>query len=214
MNRKTLLASVLAIAMVAAPIVVYVTVFGAGLSSDHARWAEFGAAIGGIYSPLVALLTLVVLRAQVELQAQTNVHAADQAYLLQAREDIEFYCTQMAQAMGTIAFPNKTLREVLHEGFAHPDAADLDSERLRHLAAEIHGLFPATVDLWGAIYPILSGLSTGKAHMYILTYESSKQKLSAILSFKTCVALDNLHRTLTEGSLKIRYEFSSLLSEQ
>lgn len=214
MNRKTLLISVLTIAMVMAPMVFYVTVFGASLSSDHTRWAEFGAAIGGIYSPLVALFALVVLRAQVELQAQMNVHAADQAYLQQAREDIEFYATQMAQLMGTIAVSNKTLREVLHEGFAHLDVADFDSERLRNLAAEVHRLFPATFDLWAAIYSILTGLSTGKAHMYVLTFESSKQKLIAILSFRTSVALDNLHRTLTEGSLKTRYEFSSLLSDK
>lgn len=214
MNRKALLVAALTTAVVVAPIVVYVTVFGTSLSSDHARWAEFGAAIGGIYSPLLALFALMVLRAQVELQAQMNVHAADQAYLQQAREDIEFYCTQMSQVMNAIAVSNKTLREVLHEGFAHPDAADLDSERLRHLAGEVHRLFPTAFDLWMAIYPILTGLSTGKANMYVLTFESSKQKLIAILSFRTCVALDNLHRTLTEGKLKTRYEFSSLLSDK
>lgn len=213
MNRKVYLVSVLIITAIAAPIITYVIVFGTGLSSDHARWAEFGAAIGGIYSPLVALLTLVVLRAQVKLQAQMNVHAADQAYLEQARKDVEFYCTQLAQVMGTMALPDKSLREVLHEEFAYPDVADLDSERLRCRAAEVHRLFPGTVDLWGAIYPILTGLSNLKAHhMYVLTYESSKQKLVALLSFRTCVALDNLYRTRTEGLLDIRYEFSPLLS--
>lgn len=212
MNRKAFLVSVLIIAAVATPIVVYLIVFGVALSSDHSRWAEFGAAIGGIYSPLVAFLTLVVLRSQVQLQAQMNTHIADQAFLEQAREDVEFYCTQLAQVMGAMALPNKTLREFLHEVFASPDATDLDSERLRHLAAEFHRLFPATVDLWGAIYPILKGLSTTQSSMYVLTYESSKQKLIAILSFRTCVALDNLYRTRTEGELNIRYEFSSLLS--
>lgn len=196
------------------PILVYVAVFGASLSSDHARWAEFGAAIGGIYSPLVALFALMVLRAQVQLQAQMNVHAADQAFLQQAREDIEFYCTKMAQVMSATLVSNRTLREVLHEGFAHPDAADLDSERLRNLAGEINRQFPTTFDLWLAIYPILAGLSTGKAHMYVLTFESSKQKLIAVLSFRTCVALDNFHRTLTEGKLNTRYEFSSLLNDK
>lgn len=214
MNRKTLLVSTLTIIVVVAPIVVYVAVFGVSLSSDHTRWAEFGAAIGGIYSPLVALFALVVLRAQVQLQAQMNVHAADQAYLQQAREDLEFYCTRLAQRLDTGAVDNKTPRDILHDGFADPVRTDLDSKRLRDLAGEVHRLSPAVLDLWMAIYPIISGLAAGKTHMYVLAFESSKQKLIAVLSFRTCVALDNLHRTLTEGKLDIRYEFSSLLGDE
>lgn len=212
MNRKAFFVSALIVAAVVAPVAVYVIVFGFSLSPDHSRWAEFGSAIGGIYSPLVAFLTLGVLRKQVQLQAQMNAHIGDHAFLEQARRDVEFYCTQLAQVMGTGVLQNKSLREVLHDQFWRVNAVDLDSERLRHLADEIHRLFPGAIDLWGAIYPILTGLSVPKSPMYVMTYESSKQKLIAILSFRTCVALDNLYRTLTEGELKIRYEFSSLLS--
>lgn len=211
MNKKNLVATLLVLAAIAAPIVVYLVLFGASISSDHTRWAEFGSAIGGIYSPLVALLTLVVLVRQLKLQSQMNVHEFDEAYLQQARDDIEFYSTQMAQVLDAIALPGYSVRALLHEHFAHPTATELDTQELRQLAENIHGAIPPTFDIWVAIYPILTGLATGKASMYQMTFGSSKQKLIALLSFQSCVALDNFHRTITEGHIQVDYLFSPLL---
>lgn len=211
MDKRILIARLLIIGAIAAPVIVYLCVFGTDLSSSHTRWAEFGSAIGGIYSPLVALLTLAVLAQQVRLQAQMNVHESDQAYLQQAREDIEFYSTQMAQALKLIARPGTTLRAVLHEHFEPQSLGELDSQQLRQLAANIHTLMSPAFDIWGAVYPILMGLKAGKTHMYDMTHGSSIQKLIALLSFETCVALDNFHRTRTEGRDKVAYEFSPLL---
>ena len=214
MHRRALVVRLLVIGVVVAPVVVYMCVFGTKLSSDHTRWAEFGSAIGGIYSPLVALLTLAVLLKQVALQAHMNMHESDQAYLQQAREDIEFYSTQMAQVMNGIALPGKTLRAVLHENFEPPSVGELDSPQLRQLAANIHALIPPALDIWAAVYPIFMGLDAGKTRMYNMTLGSSSQKLTALLSFETCVALDNLHRARTEGRSKVRYVFSPLLTEK
>lgn len=211
MDKRVLIARLLIFGAIAAPIVVYLYVFGTSLSSSHARWAEFGSAIGGIYSPLVALLTLAVLAQQVRLQAQMNVHEADQAYLQQARADIEFYSAQMAQEMDRIALPGKSLRAVLHEHFEPKSLGELDSHLLRQLAINIHSHMPPAFDIWAAVYPILMGLKAGKTHMYDMTHGSSTQKLIALLSFETCVALDNFHRARTEGRGNVAYEFSPLL---
>lgn len=211
MDKRILIARLLILGAIAAPVVVYLYVFGTSLSSSHTRWAEFGSAIGGIYSPLVALLTLTVLAQQVRLQTQMNVHEADQAYLQQAREDIEFYSIQMAQAMNLIALPGATLRAVLHEHFKPQSLGELDSLQLRQLAANIHVHMPSAFDIWAAVYPILMGLKVGNTRMYDMTHGSSIQKLIALLSFETCVALDNFHRARTEGQGKVAYEFSSLL---
>ncbi|MBI1891152.1 MAG: hypothetical protein HYS18_10930 [Burkholderiales bacterium] len=211
MNKKAHIATLLIFGVIAAPVVVYLCIFGAAISSNHARWAEFGSAIGGIYSPIVALLTLAVLLRQVALQSQMNVHEFDQAYLQQAREDIEFYSKQLEQIMNGIALPGQTLRLVLHQHFAHPIANNLDSHQLRQLAADVHHLIPPVFDIWTAVYPILAGLEAGKTRMYNMTLGSSTQKLIALLSFETCVALDNFHRTRTEGRMQVNYIFSPVL---
>ena len=214
MRIRATVARLLLVGTFVSPVIVYVCMFGMKLSSDHTRWAEFGSAIGGIYSPLLAVLTLVVLLKQVALQAHMNVHESDQAYLQQAREDIEFYSTQMVQVINSIALPGKTLRAVLHENFEPPSVEELDSQQLRQLSANIHALIPPAVDIWAAIYPILMGLEAGKTPMYTMTLRSSSQKLIALLSFETCVALDNFHRARTEGRLEVKYVFSPLLIEK
>lgn len=214
MHRRALVARLLVVGVFLTPVFVYVCVFGTTLSSNHTRWAEFGSAIGGIYSPLLAMLALAVLLKQVVLQAHMNLHESDQAYLQQAREDIEFYSTQMVQVINGIALPGKTLRAVLHENFEPPSVEELDSQQLRQLAANIHALIPPAVDIWAAVYPILMGLDAGKTRMYNMTLVSSSQKLIALLSFETCVALDNFHRARTEGRAQVRYLFSPLLREK
>jgi hypothetical protein len=195
------------------PVVVYVATFGASLSRSHSTWAEFGSAMAGIYAPIVALTTLMVLLAQLGLQKQLHTHETDQAYIHQARSDIEFYCTQLVRVMGATLVPGKTTRAVLHEHFQPSTADELDDEKHRELAANIHHIAPEAVDLWGAIYPIFSGLTAGKTGNYQMTLNSSKQKLIAMLSYETCVCLDNLYRARTEGRINVDYSFSPLLSK-
>ncbi|MBL0651350.1 hypothetical protein [Aeromonas caviae] len=84
---------VVVLVLLFSPVVLYVSKFGGDLSQDHSRWAEFGSAIGGIYAPILGFITLVVLIRQLYLQKQMN----DQYYLQQAREDIEFYASQLSK---------------------------------------------------------------------------------------------------------------------
>jgi hypothetical protein len=215
MNLKFRVAALLLAGAIAAPVVMCLLIFGATISNDHTRWAEFGSAIGGIYAPLVALLALMVLIKQVALQTQMNTHEFDQAYLQQARADIEFYSKHMAQVMASNALPGRSLDAVLKENFLPTSATELDSQRLRELAANIHELIPPAFDIWAAVYPTLAGLEAGKTPMYNMTLGSSTQKLTALLSFETCVALDNFHRARSEGRLKkINYVFSPLLAKK
>jgi len=214
MKRLVFLVTLLVSGVVLTPIMLYVKVFGTTLSTDHSRWAEFGSAIGGIYAPVAALLTLAVLLVQVTLQKQFNQHEYHHAFLQQARTDIEFYSVQMASVMNSIALPGKTLRAVLHENFQVSNVVELDSVPLRQLAANIHALVPQSFDIWGTTYPILGGLAAAKGQTFTLTHGSSIQKLIALLSFETCVALDNFHRTRCEGRIRVEYVFSPLLSKE
>ena len=205
------------------PLVLYVCTFGTHISSSHQQWAEFGSYISGIYSPLLTFATIIVLGFQVALQSrqtalqqQINDHERDQAYLIRAHSDIEFYATRMEVVLKSTSFHEVTLRSHLHKHFQPTSVEDLDSIELRQLAANMHYSIPATLDLWAAVYPILMGLDAGKKKiMFNLAYDSSAQKLIALLGVESCVALDNFHRVLSEGRFKeIKYVFSPLLCEK
>lgn len=224
MKRTRVLAYVALVTLVIwllGPLVLYAYTFGTHITNSHIKWAEFGSAMSGIYSPLLALVTLFVLGAQVSLQKrqtalqqQINDHERDQAYLVQARSDIEFYAARVAEALSSIALPGVSLRAHLHKHFQPETAGELDSHELRQLAADIHHLMPSSYDLWAAIYPILMGMDAGKKTMFNLAYASSSQKLIALLGFETCVVLDNFHRVRSEGRSKVKYIFSPLLREE
>lgn len=198
----------LLIVVLLSPIILYVWVFGVAVSSDHTRWAEFGSAIGGIYSPMIAVFTLLVLMRQVSLQQQLTTHEFDQGYLQQARQDVEFYCSQLAMALNADALPGKSLRALLQENFRFLSASELKREDVQAHATRIHQAMPAAFDLWTAIYPILMGLKAGKGTMYVMTFGSSRQKLIALLSFPVCVALDNYCRAVSRGELHAELIFS------
>ncbi len=204
----------LLLAAYGAPLVVYFVTFGSVLSSDHERWAQFGSAMSGIYAPVVALTTLAVLIAQVGLQRQINDHSYKQAHFKDARADIEFYAIQLDAKLDQIALHDQTFRSVLHSNFQPSAVVELDSSALRTLAANIDATVPGVLGMWFGICPILAGLDTSEEATYRMTLNSSIQKLIALLSFETCVALDNYHRVRTKGQLTAVYRFSPLLEKK
>ncbi len=189
------------------PVVLYVSKFGGDLSQDHSRWAEFGSAIGGIYAPILGFITLVVLIRQLYLQKQMN----DQYYLQQAREDIEFYASQLSNVLDGSLVANVPLRAVLHEKFMFCSPENLCSMDMKNIAIDIHRVMPQALDIWAAIYPVLIGLSAVDDSLFKMTLVSSKQKLIALLSFEICVALDNLHFCRTDGKNGFTYIFNQKL---
>ncbi|HDY7983513.1 hypothetical protein EA004_19670 [Vibrio anguillarum] len=70
MKFKVLLA--LCFLVLATPILFYIYQFGFGLWSEHSDWASMGSALGGLYTPILALLTLAVLVKQLQIQAQSR----------------------------------------------------------------------------------------------------------------------------------------------
>jgi hypothetical protein len=48
------------LAVLVSPLIVYMAVFGVSISHDHTRWGEMGSAMSGIYSPILALLALLM----------------------------------------------------------------------------------------------------------------------------------------------------------
>lgn len=204
-------ATIVVILVYAAPIIFYGFFFGPALSKDHVRWAEFGSAMAGIYAPIVALTTLVLLARQTRLQHQINNHQFDQAYIVQARADVDFYATRLAESLKIDALPGTTIQQFLHQHFQPPSTLDLDEEQRRRLAASLEFSTPQIFGMWSAIYPIIAGLESKKDSFFQMTLTSSLQRLIALLSFETCVCLENYYRVRTEGKIGVPYKFSPLL---
>lgn len=137
---KALAAAALVVLLV--PICVYVWVFGFHLSNVHARWAEFGSAMSGVYTPVVALATLAVLVMQVSLQKQVHNHDIDQTFVQQTRADTEFYVRQLSEALTVKLHYGNQAVEILLDQFQPPSVEELDSSTLRTLAAEIEAASP------------------------------------------------------------------------
>lgn len=56
------------------PIATYTFQFGFGLWQSNREWGEMGSAIGGIYTPILSVLTLILLIKQFQLQKSMHNH--------------------------------------------------------------------------------------------------------------------------------------------
>jgi hypothetical protein len=203
---------VLFTALLVAPIIVYRQMFGAHLSTNVTDWTNFGTAMGGIYGPLLTVLTLFVLTLQVRLQAESGKHVMDQSHIQQANSDIVFYLGRLEAAVKVGHIDGiHSIGQYFIETFAH---TSLDRLREIHAVAMIlNHEHPQLYSSWSAYQSIVAGLQVVKENPYKVTLSSAQQRASAVLSFEMCVALDNFAWCLSEGRLEGPYLFSPLLRQ-
>jgi len=211
-KRWVLLLSVAFSAAVFVPIWFYRYYVGTIITSKEESWAAMGSAMSGIYGPLLAALTFIVLIMQVQLQKQTNDHASHQAYLQNAREDTAFYLTRLADLLDKPAVDEFTVREILRRVFERCTVEMLSEEEVKKLGQSLDAQVPELLAIWMAIYPIYAGLSANP--YYYLPFVSAKQKTIALLSYPTCAALDNFLFCRVAGRVDYSYQFSTVLSGQ
>ncbi len=193
---------------VLAPIAVYVWTFGTELSHTHQRWSEMGSAMSGIYAPLLAILTLAVLAAQVHLQSSMNRHTFDQSFVQNARDDVHFYLNQLAAEMTRKFNDGSEIKTVLVDAFAYANAQCLDQPDVIEVAQELNRRHQRLLALWSAFYSVLAGLRTHNFYPYSTAYITTKQKAIAMLSYEGCAALDNFVWCVSERRLNYGFEFS------
>lgn len=211
MSLRTRITIALVVISLLGPIGVYVATFGLTISGSHIRWAEMGSAMSGIYSPLIALLALMVVLGQLKAQNQINRHQIDQAHIEQNRVDVQYYLEQLDRAL-QVRDPNgSTVRQMLHQHFQPRNRAALAEAKLQVVAQSLNRQYPQPFALWSAIYPIMSGLRAPGRFPYEHQAVGTIQKMVAMSTFETCATLDNFHFCLTEGRTGIKYEFSPLL---
>lgn len=203
--------------ILATPIAVYVYTFGARIYDHESAWATMGAAMSGLYGPIVSVLTLAVLLIQVQLQRQTTEfqrhdsrHLRDDAHIQVSRADIEFYLSKLDNAINR-GSQGKLLRHALHVDFAKATVEQLKSAELRGEAALIDDEFPQVNASWASLNTVLKGLEAEDRLAFQLQLVSAQQKAVAILSYATCASLDNYLYCLTQGQIAYPCLFSTSL---
>lgn len=201
--------ALLLLAALIAPIVLYIATFGTSLSDTHSRWSEAGDFIGGVYAPIVALLTLAIIVTQFLSQVHFNKHQIDQSFLSNAKSDLHYYIDQLDNVLRRHEqISNVPLGHVLVTMYSAKTIEELkgaipakDVQRIAMSDGRISAM-------WGAIYTIFAGLESCKETDYELVYASSKQKCIAVFGYALCDALDNYHYVACNYPANFPYEFS------
>ncbi len=210
LSRRSLLVlgAIATLGLLISPVLVYMFRFGGSLSAEHTRWSEFGAYVGGIYAPVAAFITLLIISGQLSSQVAFNKHQIDQSFLANAKTDLHFYLEQLHKiSVRHEKLANVPLGHVLTTMFGSKSHQELRGGVHSKDVRRIGMTDDRICALWGAIYSIFQGLRVVPETDYELVYSSSKQKCIAMLGYALCDALDNFHYVACDYPDAFTYEF-------
>jgi hypothetical protein len=210
---KRRMAAVAVIVILLSPVIIYIWKFGPNIGAEHSRWAEMGSAMSGIYAPILAVFTLLVIMLQVQLQSSMNRHTFDHKFVEDARVDIHFYLEQLAREISRELDDGSTFKSRIVEVFGYCTVDEMKLPASIDVAKSLNRKNHSLVAMWTAYYSILAGLKANNYYPYSNGFGSAKQKAIALLSYECCAALDNLTHSVSDGRLNLQYEFSRSFPE-
>ncbi len=144
-----------------------------------------------------------------------NKLAYDQAYIVEAREDIQYHLLQLNNELSVSCSDNKnvSLKHVLTTKFRFASINDLKKAEFKDAAAHIQNCNPLIQSNWAALNAIFAGLSVNDEPVYTNNFVIAKSKATSLLSYECCVALDNFDWCFSQNSVRERYEFSETLNK-
>ena len=184
----------------ALPLALYAYRFGFGLWESHSRWGEFGSFMGGVYAPILTILTLAILSVQIYLQAlqhRESLAVNQENLLLDYIRDLE--------SVLNLEFEDGiTYRIYLSELFLDKDReeiAAMDPETVFNLNQRNHKLYSMWCGVIGCLsslkrYSNMWGQATGN-------YAVQKNRVISYIDPQCCRCLD-----------KYNYAFISACKEQ
>ena len=184
--------------------------FGFSLSSNHKVWAEFGSTMSGIYSPIIALIALLILANQTRIQQSMDKHQHDQTYIERNRNDLDFYIGKLETYLDRGYDEELTIKQYLLLNYSNLTNATLSEEKTKEKTRTFIFEHPEVFNIWLAVYPILIGLDSQKEYPYIHNFESSKLRISSCLQYGICVAIDNLYYCATNDIQKGNYYYKDM----
>ncbi|GLO63391.1 hypothetical protein MACH09_38990 [Vibrio sp. MACH09] len=195
MKSRHYLIGTLVILVLVLPVAVYAYQFGLGIWEDHSKWAEMGSALSGIYSPLIALFAFIILFSQVRQQFVMDTFQHDLEYIRKTVEEVNFYIERLDYYLTVDSQNDQHLINSLRQ-FNQISESELESNYVRTLVKDFAIKNPKFFNVWGAIYPSLNGLATNGTYPYEHNYTATLLKVSTVLSFEVCVALDKMYFVL------------------
>lgn len=211
-RRQTAIARLMLGVVLLIPIAVYLWKFGFVLSSNHTRWSEFGSVMGGIYAPVLALLTLAMLIVQLQIQAKLNEHTFDSAYVQDARGDLQFFLDHLRTELAASFAEGVTVRDALVGRLGYLTKDSLLEPSVSQEAKSLNKKFNRLMPLWSGVNSVFAGLGNAGYPPYSNNYATAKLKAIALLSYECCAGLDNLSWLASDGAMGSS-EFSDAVSE-
>ncbi|MBB1273069.1 hypothetical protein [Psychromonas sp. SR45-3] len=188
MNQRVLLIFIALILIL--PISAYIYQFGFGLWQTPSEWSALGGYVGGIYTPILTLLTLTVLSVQIYLQViQHRQHLVS----LQEKE-LSDYLNELNSELDKKMGEDLTLRQFLIHTLndKNIDALkSMDLDIIFNLNQSHHKLY----SMWCGAMACLKYIEN---HSKIKNYESGhyaiqKNKIIAYMSPQVCSSLDKFN---------------------
>lgn len=205
------IAVVFIVAILLSPIFVYIYTFGTYISDKHQRWGEMGSAMSGIYTPILAVLTLLVLITQVRLQSKLNSHIFNQSFIEEARSDVRYTLEHLKSELEKISSQQIPVGQFIVQNFKNKEKTELLLDVNKTAARQIDTEFASIAHSWAAINVRLSGLNKENNQTCIMSYNACRVAIMSVISYRTCVALDNYLFALSQNIFLKEFIFSSKL---
>lgn len=139
--------------ILAIPIIAYAWQFGFGLWKSNQEWAEMGSAIGGLYTPILSILTLVVLIKQFQLQK--SMHKHEQRVI---SRDISFGMIEKYSVKIESMFTQEVVDDLVR--LAELERGDPEADKLKRKYLDIF-------TLWATVHAFLRNYEKQEPNMIV-----------------------------------------------
>ncbi|MDW2372085.1 hypothetical protein R7190_25110 [Vibrio sp. 1078-1] len=199
LKKYSLILWLVLLAILIAPIAIYSFQFGIGVWSQHEDWASMGSALGGIYSPLIALLAFAVIFAQARVQLLSEQHSRDMVFIQDSKQDFNFYIERLDIVLNQKIDGEVTVNHFLINMLESVPDEDLLNIEVIDLCKRFDSQYKKVWGLWCGITPLLKGLESQKYFPYQHNFIGLKLRAVSMLSQQTCSCLDKLDYVLSKG---------------
>lgn len=206
MNKKyPLMLWFILLSILVAPITIYSLQFGFGVWSKHEYWATMGSALGGIYSPIIALLAFFVIFAQTRVQLLSEQHSRNMVYIHDAKQDFNFYIERLDSVLSEKVDGDLTVSHILVALLDSIPDDNLLTDDCIKLCQQFAIKYQKVWGLWCAVVPLLKGLESQHYFPYEHNFTGLKLRAVSLLSTPTCRCLDKLDYVLSKGKSSQSY---------
>ncbi|MGF1718293.1 hypothetical protein L4D08_25910 [Photobacterium chitinilyticum] len=171
------------------PILSYMYKFGFGLWEKPDEWSDLGGYIGGVYTPILSLITLAVISIQIFIQHQQHQHS-----LIQHQEEqIKEYLLALEHALDVIVgeTSSRDFLVGLLRDISQTDIKDIPAELVMNFNHLNHRIYSMWCEVMTSLL-VLEKISNQNVYNRVV-FASNKNKVIAYLNPQTCRMLDRYH---------------------